>query len=108
MKDLPKVFHNKIDKSFNNNKNVFYSKNNSENSQDSNVSEKTIDTKNTLQKINEIFSSPNYVYKANVEITLKDKKITKRIIGRNKNYIITMDNDLIPIMDIIDIKSIKN
>ena len=72
MKDLPKVFHNKIDK-----------------------------------KINEIFSSPNYVYKANVEITLKDKKVTKRIIGRNKNYIITMDNTLIPISDITDIKSIK-
>ena len=100
MKDLPKVFHNKIDKTINNNRNVFYSNKNYE--------DNTIkDTKSVLQKINEIFSSPNYVYKANVEITLKDKKITKRIIGRNKNYIITMDNDLIPITDIIDIKSIK-
>jgi hypothetical protein len=107
MKDLPKVFHNKIDKTFNNNKSVFYS-NNKSSDNDLNNSNEIIDKRNVLQKINAIFSSPNYVYKANVEITLKDKKVTKRIIGRNKDYIITMDNDLIPIVDIIDIKSTKN
>lgn len=100
MKDLPKVFHNKINKKFDNNRSVFYSNNTYE-------EDRTVDTRTVLQKINDIFSSPNYVYKANVEITLKDKKVTKRIIGRNKNYIITMDNDLIPITDIIDIKSTK-
>ena len=98
MKDLPKVFQNKIDKKINNNESIYYS---------NNKKEEVIDSKTVLQKINEIFSSPNYIYKANVEITLKDKKVTKRIIGRNKNYIITMDNNLIPINDIIDIKSIK-
>ena len=98
MKDLPKVFQNKIDKKINNNERVYYS---------NNKKEEVIANKTILQKINEIFSSPNYIYKANVEITLKDKKVTKRIIGRNKNYIITMDNTLIPISDIVDIKSIK-
>ena len=101
MKDLPKIFHNKIEKKINNNRNVYYS-----NSNTNNITESR-DNRTILQKINDIFSSPNYIYKANVEITLKDKKITKRIIGRNKNYIITMDNDLIPITDIIDIKSLK-
>ncbi len=99
MKELPKVFHNKIDKKFNNNDTVFYS---------NDKREEVIDKRSIQQKINDIFSSPNYVYKANVDITLKDKKITKRIIGRNKEYIITMDNDLIPINDIIDIKSQKS
>ena len=98
MKDLPKVFHNKIDKKIENNRNVYYSNN-------SYHEEEKTDDRTILQKINEIFSSPNYVYKANVEITLKDKKVTTRIIGRNKNYIITMDNELIPIADIVDIKS---
>lgn len=104
MKDLPKVFHNRIDKKLNNNNNVYYSynKNTTEELREDNTNQKTV-----LQKINDIFSSPNYVYKANVEIVLKDKKINKRIIGRNANYIITMDNNLIPITDIIDIKSIK-
>ena len=117
MKDLPKVFHNKIDKKFNNNKSVFYSNSNSNSDSDRhednskisqiNISDEPINTKNVLQKINAIFSSPNYVYKANVEITLKDKRVTKRIIGRNKDFIITMDNELIPIASIIDIKSEK-
>lgn len=104
MKDLPKVFHNKINKKINNNNCVFYS--NNEKLKIENINEdNTFKKKSVIQKINEIFSSPNYIYKANVEITLKDKKVTKRIIGRNKNYIITMDNELIPIVDIIDIKS---
>lgn len=103
MKDLPKVFQNNINKKFNNNNNIYYS---GSNNIDENRNE-TKDNKSVVQKINEIFSSPNYVYKANVEITLKNKKVNKRIIGRNKNYIITMDNTLIPINEILDIKSIK-
>ena len=99
MKELPKVFKNNINKDFKNNSNVFYSS-------ERNI-EENIDNRNVLQKINDIFSSPNYVYKANVEIVLKDKTVNKRIIGRNKNYIITMDNELIPITDIVDIKAQK-
>lgn len=104
MKDLPKVFRNNVDKKFTNNNSVYYSNNDTRNTS---VNEEIKDGKTVLQKINEIFASPNYVYKANVEITLKDRKVTKRIIGRNKNYIITMDNMLIPVSDIIDIKSVK-
>ncbi len=99
MKELPKIFHNNINKDFKNNSNVFYSSERNK--------EENIDNRNVLQKINDIFSSPNYVYKANVEIVLKDKTVNKRIIGRNKNYIITMDNELIPVNDIIDIKTQK-
>ena len=99
MKELPKIFHNNINKDFKNNSNVFYSSERNK--------EENIDNRNVLQKINDIFSSPNYVYKANVEIVLKDKTVNKRIIGRNKNYIITMDNELIPVSDIIDIKTQK-
>ena len=50
-----------------------------------------------------MFSSPRYVYKIDAEITLKDKKVTKKIIGKNNNNLITIDNELIPIQDIIDI-----
>ena len=103
MKDLPKVFQNNIDKKFNNNSSVYYSSNDNR----SLNTEEVKDNRTILQKINDIFSSPNYVYKANVEISLKDKKVTKRIIGRNKDFLITMDNTLIPISDIVDIKSIK-
>lgn len=104
-KKLPKVFANKIDKEITNNERVFYDKvkeeveidneeKNTRNNYELNIS----------QKINKIFNSPKYVYKANVDITTKDGIISKKIIGRNKNQIITMENELININDIIDIK----
>lgn len=97
--DKPKVFRNTINKSIKNNENIFYSKNE--------VKNEIKESKNIIQKINEIFASPNYIYKANVKIKTNDDIITTRIIGRNKDYIITMDNKLIPIKNIIDIKSQK-
>ena len=60
--------------------------------------------KSIRQKINEIFASSSYVYKANVVIKTKDNTINKRIIGRNSKFLITMDNDKIDIDSIIDIE----
>ena len=100
MKDKQSIFKNKITKKINNNRSIFYSKNNNEE-----VSIK--DTRNVIQKINDIFASPSYVYKSNVKITTQEGTLNKKIIGRNKDYIITMDSKLIPIKDIIDIKSEK-
>ena len=102
-KKLPRVFANKIDKSLDNNKNVFYSAKGDD--MDVRSSERTFDFKeqNVNQKINSIFASPRYVYKADVDITTKDGKVSKRIIGRNSTHLITIDNELVPITDIIDI-----
>ena len=104
-KKLPKVFANKIDKELKNNKTVYYNKN----------EERKIEEKDPLssiltvnQKINQIFSSARYVYKADVVITTKNGKLNKRIIGRNRNELITMDNEVININDIIDIEFKKN
>lgn len=96
---LPKVFHNKINKKLTNNNDYFYSAKDNEE-----VIAPSKSPKDIRKKINEIFSSPTYIYKANVVITLKDKKIEKRIIGRNKNYLITMDNETILIDNIINIE----
>ncbi|MCI9110220.1 MAG: hypothetical protein HFH47_00230 [Bacilli bacterium] len=114
---LPSVFANKIEKEVGNNKNVFYSSKDglAERGEDLKDSKQTDDfaqkakdnlikPKNIYQKLNEIFSSSRYVYKADVEITLKDGVVTKRIIGKNANHLITIDNELIPISDIVDIK----
>ena len=67
------------------------------------ITKNEIQGKNINQKINEIFNSRNYIYKANVVIEMKDKTISKTIIGRNSNYLITNSNELILISDIIDI-----
>ena len=108
-KKLPKVFANKIDKVLDNNRNVFYS--NKDENLESGSSEKHdegmrsfgSDGQNINQKINSIFSSTRYVYKADVDIVTRNGKISKRVIGKNGTHLITIDNELIPITDIMDI-----
>jgi len=105
-KKLPRVFANKIDKSLDNNNNVFYSaKSDNVDIRSSDTPEYNFELKgqNINQKINSIFSSPRYVYKADVDITTKEGKISKRVIGKNSTHLITIDNELISISDIIDI-----
>ena len=102
-KKLPEVFANKFENKIGNNEEVFYSKDMERSQSESSEStEKPL--KNVNQKIKDIFNSPNYVYKADVILTLKDSTLNKRIIGRNSTHLITIDNELIPISDIVDIE----
>lgn len=108
-KKLPRVFANPQEKAFNNNERIYYSKEKNNNellSNEENNKEEflRIEDKNIYQKLNEIFSSERYVYKADVEIITRDGKVKTKIIGQNRTHIITMDNQLIPISDIHDIK----
>ena len=98
-KDLPRVFANKIEKEVLNNKNYSYSKNEEES-----LIRKTNSPKvNINQKINNIFSSPKYVYKAVVDIKTNNGILKKQIVGKNDGNLITIDNEVIPISSIIDI-----
>ncbi len=91
----PKVFANKIDKKINNNKISFKSS----------EPEPISFTKGDInKKIKEIFNSTSYLYRANVIIKLRNGEVTKKIIGKNNNQLITIDNELIPIDDILDIR----
>lgn len=105
-KKLPGVFANKISKNASHNNNVSYTSSSNVNEVKESKEETSpqVDSQNVNQKINSIFSSTRYVYKADVDITLKDKIIKRKIIGKNSIHLITLDNELIPISDIIDIK----
>ena len=101
MSERPRMYHNKIDKDLNNNERVF-------STLDSNniYTNSFINNRNNLtveQKIVNIFNSPNYIYKIDVVIVTDNNKVIKRIIGKNKNNLITMDNEYIPINTIRDI-----
>lgn len=100
-KKIPKVYANKIEGKAGNNKDVYYShlKDDVSDDRGSRVLEKNVN-----QKINDIFNSTNYVYKADVRLTLKSGTVTKRIVGRNSTHLITIDNELIPLTDILDIE----
>lgn len=95
-KKLPKVFVNSINKKLLNNKKVYYSYKEP-------IIKKEYSKDTVEEKILKIFNSPNYVYKATVSIKLKKGVVTKQIVGRNKYNLITIDNELIKISDILDI-----
>lgn len=109
-KELPKMYHNNFEKEFNNNKCVF----NSMIDKKENITkekeirkERNIVSKNDWftieQKIFSIFNSKDYIYKADVTIVTDEQTIKKRIIGKNANNLITIDNEYIPISIIKDI-----
>lgn len=104
-KKLPGIYANKIDKKFSNNESVYYSDSRSERNTVSKTddSNHNVNGLNINQKINNIFNSNKYVYKADVVITTKEGKVVKKIIGQNKTHLITIENELIPISNILDI-----
>lgn len=103
-KDLPEMYRNELDKKINNNRCVF-----------SSLIEKTIEKpketkkerKNDWftieQKIFNIFNAKDYIYKVDVTIVTDEQTVKKRIIGKNANNLITIDNEYIPISIIRDI-----
>lgn len=94
-----KMYQNKTNKKFDNTQKIYSSiyKNNIKNNKLKNINY------NIEQKINNIFKSPNYVYKIDVVIETDEETIEKRIIGKNRKNLITIDNEYIAIDKIRDI-----
>lgn len=109
MKELPKMYRNKIDKEITNNEKIFstiYNTNNEIFTKNEDRSTIVVNHKNNYtveQKIANIFNSPNYIYKIDVVIVTDNSNSTKRIVGKTKTNLITMDNEYIPINTIRDI-----
>lgn len=104
-KILPNLYKGKIFENKNQNKTVIEKvKENVKNV----VEEENVDSTSINRKIKDIFSSPSYVYKADVSIVLNDgSSIKKTIIGRTNNSLITIDDELINVNDISQIDFIK-
>lgn len=105
MKELPKMYQNKINKNITNRQEVFstISKNIEERNGIKKEVRKIKDTFSIEQKIYNIFNSRDYIYKADVTIITDNGIFDKRIVGKNRNNLITMDNEYIPISSIRDI-----
>ena len=98
--NLPKVFANDNLKDIKNNETVFFNKENKI------INNNTKENYNIEYKINSIFKSPKFVYKIDVKITTLTNTDIYKIIGKNNNNLITLDNKLIPISNIIDIEEL--
>ena len=95
MSKLPKLYTNKFDKKIDNSLDYINITNNT------NI--KKVSNYDIKEKIDKIFKSKKYIYKIDVDIKLINDDIKCTIIGKTKNSLITIDNKLININDIIDI-----
>ena len=104
-KKLPDMFHNNINKKIDNNKKIYSSLiDNDKNKENRSIKDlNKIDRFTIEQKIFNIFNSNDYIYKADVTIVMEGGEFKKRIIGKNADNIITIDNEYIPISKIQDI-----
>ncbi len=103
-KELPKMYHNKINKTVNSIQKMYTTMNQQKN----NITEKKYSNISIDQKIDNIFKAKNFVYKADVIIVTDTDTLKVRIVARNQNNIITIDNEYIPISIIRDIYREKN
>ena len=54
--------------------------------------------------LDSIFNSFSNLYREKLEIVTKDKTYHTYLVSRTKNYVMTMDKEIIPIKEIIEIK----
>jgi hypothetical protein len=106
----PGVFVNQITRQIENCQKFYYSRNDHQ----SNTSNKEVYRKidkfkkmNIEQKINHLIGLPKYLFDIELEIITSNETIITKIAGKNANSLITMENKLIPIKDIIDINMVK-
>lgn len=99
MKKLPNLYTNTFNKKIDNSIDFITIKETEE-------KEKKLSQQEINKKIDNIFKSTNYIYKIKVLITLENEIITETIIGKKGNNLITINNKLININNIIDIKKV--
>lgn len=109
MSKKPKVFENQIDKTIRNNKMVFDST--KEETKIEMIDDKTKDLRDedyshtsVIDKIRELLNRNGYIFNVLVTITTRDKEFKTHIASVVNNHIITLDNNIINIDDVVDIK----
>ena len=105
-KELPQIFKNKIDASHNHNKKVYYTSENGSINSIKNTQAISSNQEQLLtveEKIRKLFKSSRYIFNIPVLIKTNQKDYDTKIAGKMKNSLVTVDNDVIPIIEINDI-----
>lgn len=112
----PKVFANPIEKRLYNNQEVFDSdtnmesntldsfRNNNINNDYLYIEEDNYRNLSIVDKIEKLLNRNGYIFNVDVIIKTKDKVYKTKIAGKVNNHLITLDNDIINISDIIDLE----
>lgn len=94
MEEKPRVYQNKINKEFHNNRLVYTS-------YDNNPNKEVVS--DVRKKIKNIINSNSFIYSKLVNIVINNQIVSKKIIGIKGNNLVTIDNELIPLDNIKDI-----
>lgn len=113
MKKLPKIYQNESVKKINNNKSVFDSlKEEIDNFEERSVtkeSQEELEFKSlsVRDKLKELINQKSYIFNTKVSLVFSDHEESTQIAGVINNHIITMDNKIIKIDEVKDIKILK-
>jgi len=113
MKKLPKIYQNELDRKVCNNKKIFDSLKEEVRIYEENRDEqlKIIDEKykdmTVEEKIKELINQKSYIFNIPISLVFEDYEEKCQIAGVVNNNIITMDNKIIRISDLKDIKILK-
>ena len=99
MKKLPKLYTNTFNKKIDNS--IEYTR-----VKEKILEEDKLNKYEINKKIDMIFKSKDYIYKVNVLIKLNNRELNTTLIGKTNDSLITLDNNLIKISDIYDIKKV--
>lgn len=108
-KKLPGIYQNHIPARLSNNTNVFYSQYENvfpkaNGKVVSSVSQESEKKPSVEEMIQEIFGTSGYVFNIPVEIRTHHQTYDTYIATKAKNNLITMDNEIIPIREIVSIQ----
>lgn len=99
-KELPKIFKKDVNSNHTHNKKVYYSSEKENLVRSTTIKE---DKSSVEEKIRKLFKSSRYIFNINVLIKTDKKDYDTKIAGKVKNSLVTVDNDVIPIIEINDI-----
>ncbi len=103
MKKLPKIYHSEI-KSKKNNLSMYDSLKNNDLKDTANNFKIDLSNLSVKEKLQKLMNQNNYIFNTKVVLVFQDKEINTSIAGIYNNHIITMDNKIISIDKLIDIK----
>ncbi len=108
-KKLPKIYQSSFSHKVDNNNKVFYSFYQNKQSMENypysaNLESNHQEEKSVESTLRELFQTTGYIFNIPVEIKTSTRTLDTKIAGKVKNTIITLDNDVIPISEIVSIK----
>lgn len=103
-KKLPSISKFSADKNFSNNKQIYYSFIKEVEDVRNDDEKKSNNNSDRAQTLNDLFNNGEYIFNIPVTITTNDEDILTMIVGKVNDHIITKDNRIIKLEDIVSIR----